>query len=93
MTHHFILLRHNPFDLNLGLIKRDGGLSTMCHSYGLTCQQRVLKTFPSPGYLHSKDGVVRLRDSLVNLYIICIIIITVRFVSLYVPFDTHQYFQ
>ena len=25
--------------------------------YGFDCQQRVLKTFPGPGYLHSEDGV------------------------------------
>ena len=31
------------------------------------CQQRVLKTFPSPGYLRSEDGVVWLWHSLVNL--------------------------
>ena len=69
MAHHFILLRLNPFDLSLGLIGRDGGLSTLCHSCGFTCQQRVLKTFPSPGCLHSEDGVVRLCHLLVNFYI------------------------
>ena len=30
----------------------------LCHSCGFACQQRVLKTFPGPGYLRSKDGVV-----------------------------------
>ena len=44
--------------LALGLIGRDGGLSTLYHSYGFVCQQRVLKTLPGPGYLRSKDGVV-----------------------------------
>ena len=44
--------------LALGLIGKDGGLNTLCHSCGFACQQRVLKTFPGPGYLHSKDGVV-----------------------------------
>ena len=44
--------------LNLGLIGRDDGLSTLCHSCGFACQQRVLKTFPGPGYILSKDGVV-----------------------------------
>ena len=39
-------------------IYRDGGLSTLCHSCGFACQQRVLKTFPGPGYLHAGDGVV-----------------------------------
>ena len=41
----------------LQLIGRDGGLSTLCHSYGFACQQRVLKTFPDPDYNHSEDGV------------------------------------
>ena len=27
----------------LGLIGRDGGLSTLCHRCGFDCQQRVLK--------------------------------------------------
>ena len=40
------------------MIGSDGGLSTVCHSCGFSCQQRVLKTFPGPGYLHSEDGVV-----------------------------------
>ena len=35
-----------------------GGLSTLCHSYGFACQQRLLKTFPDPGYLRSEDEVV-----------------------------------
>ena len=42
----------------LGLIERDGGLSTLCHSCGFACQQSVLKTFSGPGYLRSEDGVV-----------------------------------
>ena len=42
----------------IGLIGRDGGLNTLRHSCGFACQQRVLKTFPGPGYLHSEDGVV-----------------------------------
>ena len=53
----------------LWLIGRDGGLSTLCPSCGFACQQRMLKTFLGPGYLHSKDGVVRLWHPLVNLYI------------------------
>ena len=44
--------------LAFGLIGRDGGLSTLCHSCGFACQQRVLKTFPGPGYLRSEDEVV-----------------------------------
>ena len=60
---------YGSIPLALGLIGRDGGLSTLCHSCGFACQQRVLKTFPGPGYLHSKDGVVWLWHPLVNLYI------------------------
>ena len=33
----------------VGLIGRDGGVSTLCHSCGFACQQRVLKTLPGPG--------------------------------------------
>ena len=39
-------------------IERDGGLSTLRHSFGFACQQRVLKTFPDLGYLHSEDEIV-----------------------------------
>ena len=46
-----------------------GGLSALCHTRGFHCQQRVLKTFPGPGYLRSKDGVVRLWHLLLNLYV------------------------
>ena len=53
MARHFILLRLNPFDLEL--IGRGGGLSTLCHSCGFACQQRVLKTFSGPGYLRSEN--------------------------------------
>ena len=59
----------------LGLIGRDGGLSTLCQRCGFDCQQRVLKKFPSPGYLHSEDGIVWLWPSLVNLYIYIYIIL------------------
>ena len=52
----FHLVRLNPFSLRAD--QEDGGLSTLCHSCGFACQQRVLKTFPGPGYLHSEDGVV-----------------------------------
>ena len=48
---------------------RDGGLSTLCHSCGFACQQRVLKTLPGPGYHRSDDGVVWLWHLLVNSYI------------------------
>ena len=36
----------------------NGGLSSLCHSSGFACQQRVLKTFPNPGYLRSEGGMV-----------------------------------
>ena len=54
--------------LALGLIGRDSGCSTLCKSCGVACQQRVLKTFPGPGYLQSGDGVVWLWHPLVNCY-------------------------
>ena len=44
--------------LALASIGRDDGLSTLCHSCRFACQQRVLKTFPGPGYLRFGDGVV-----------------------------------
>ena len=60
---------YGSLPLALGLIGTGSGLSTLCHSYGFACQQRVLKTFPGPGYPYSEDGVVWLWHSLVNLYI------------------------
>ena len=48
---------------------RDDDWNTLCHSCGFVCQQRVLKTFPDPGYLRSEDGVVYLWHLLVSLYI------------------------
>ena len=47
--------------------KDDGSLSTLCHSCGFCCQERVLKTFPSPDFLCSEDGVVSLWYLLINL--------------------------
>ena len=47
---------YDSIPLALGLIGRDGGLSTLCHSCRFACQQRVLKMFPGPGYLHPKIG-------------------------------------
>ena len=49
---------YSSIPLTLGLIGRDGGLSTLCHGCRFACRQRVLTTFPSPGYLRSEDGVV-----------------------------------
>ena len=47
---------YGSIPLALRLIGRDGGLSSLRHSYGFDCQQRVSKTFPGPGYLHSEIG-------------------------------------
>ena len=44
--------------LALGLMGRDGGLSTLCHYCVFPCHQRVLKIFTGPGYLHPEDEVV-----------------------------------
>ena len=60
---------YGSIPLTLGLIGRDGGLNTLCNSCRFACQQKVLKTFPGPGYLCSEDGVVWLWHLLVNLYI------------------------
>ena len=51
------------------LIGRDGGFSTLCHSCGFACQQRVLKTFPGPGYFRSNDRIDWLWHLMVNLYV------------------------
>ena len=55
-----------PF--TLVLICRDSGLSTQCPSYRFDYQQRVLKTFPGPGFLHSKDEVVWLLLGYSDIY-------------------------
>ena len=67
MAHRFILLRLNSFGLRFDA--EGGGLSTICHSSGVACQQRVLKTLPGTGYLHSNNGVVWLWHPLVYLYL------------------------
>ena len=61
--------RYSSIPLALGLIVMDGDLSTLCHSRRVACQQRVLKTFPGPGYFHSEDGVVWPLHPLINLYL------------------------
>ena len=73
---------YGSIPLTLGLIGRDGGLSTLCHSYGFACQQRVLKMFPGPDYLRSEDGVVWLWHPQVNLYI-CIYICKYIYIYIY----------
>ena len=60
---------YGSIPLGLGLIVRDGGLSTLCHSCGSTSQKRALQTFPDPGYFQSEDGVVLLWPPLLNFYI------------------------
>ena len=55
--------------LSLGLIGRNGGLSTLCHSYGFACQQRVRKTFPGAGNLRSEHVEVWLWLLKVSFYI------------------------
>ena len=67
LAHHFMLLSLYHFDL--GVDSEGWWLSNLCHSCGFTYQQRVLKMFPGHGYLHSEDGVVRLWNLLLNLYI------------------------
>ena len=79
---------YGSIPLALGLMGRDGGLSTLCHSCGFACQQRVLKTFPGSGYLHSEDGVVWLSHPLVNLYLYVYIYI---YLSIYLYIYIHIY--
>ena len=56
IAHHFILLLLNSFYLRAE--ERDGGLSTLYHRCEFAFEQRMLKTFPGPGYLHTKDETV-----------------------------------
>ena len=48
----------NSTELSKYMLKLNDELSTLCRGCRFACQQRVLKTFPDPGYLRSKDGVV-----------------------------------
>ena len=48
---------------------RDGGFTTLRHSSGFSCQQRVLKTFLYSGYIHPEDGVVWLWHPQEYLYV------------------------
>ena len=72
---HFLVNLHvygSPFYLATAqphcfiAIERDGGLIILCHCCGFVCQQKVLKIFPGPGYLCSRDEVVWLWDFLIN---------------------------
>ena len=77
---------YGSIPLALGLIGRDGGLSTLCHSCGFACQQRVLKTFPCPGYLHSEDGVVWLYIYIyihIYMHIACMYIYTYIYIYIF----------
>ena len=60
---------YGSIPLALGLIWSYCGLSTLYQSCGFACQQRVLKTFPGSGYLHSENGVVWLWHPLEYLYV------------------------
>ena len=56
MAHHFILLRLSPFGLRFD---REGWwFEHLRYSCSFGCRQKVLETFPGPGYPHSEDGVV-----------------------------------
>ena len=64
--------------MTLGLIGRNGDLSTLCHSYWFSAEGAKNGSWP---YFHSKDGVVWVCHSMVNLilyiyiYIYCIYIL------------------
>ena len=68
MAQHFMILRFNLFDLRDDMDRWlfSPSLSLLSMS---PFQQRVLKSFPGPSYLCSKDEVVWLWQSLVNWYI------------------------
>ena len=42
----------------LMVIGRDGGSSTLCHRCEFACQQRVLRTFPCPGFYAPVMGII-----------------------------------
>ena len=67
IAHHFTCLSLNPLNLS---INRKGWWFEQCFSCWFDYQQRVLKTFPGPSYLHSKDGVVWLWQLVLNLFIL-----------------------
>ena len=56
MAHHFILLGPNPFHLKVD--KEGWWFEHSVIVVEFICQERMLKTFPGPGYLCFKDGVV-----------------------------------
>ena len=77
ISNHIIIYHiHIYIYINIYMV-RNGSLRTLCQSCWLPCHQRVLKTFPGPGYLCSEDGVVWLWYLLVNLYNICYIYICI----------------
>ena len=41
----------------------------LCEICVFPCQEKVLKTFPGPGYIRSEEGVIWLWHSLIDLYI------------------------
>ena len=60
---------YGSVSLATGLIGKDDGLSTLCPSCELACQQRVINTFPGPSYLRFEHGLVWISELLVSLYI------------------------
>ena len=65
-------------------------MSTLCHSCGFACQQRVLKTFPDPGYLHSQDGgslTMAFTGKFVCIYMcvcVCVCVCVCIYICMYV---------
>ena len=51
------------------------------------CQQRVLKTFPGPGHLHSEDEIVLLWNLLANLYIYIYMLCVYMFIYIHIEID------
>ena len=53
MSFHLATAQSQCFGIGIG---RDGGSSTLCHSWGFACLHRMLKMFPGAGYLCNEDG-------------------------------------
>ena len=77
---------YSSIPLTSVFIGRDGGLSSLCHSCRFNYQQRVLKTFPGPGYLHSLRGwgSLTIYIYILHIYIYIYIYIYMYYVYIYI---------
>ena len=58
---HVCIYGYSSIPLTLVLIGKDSGLSTLCHSCGFACQQRVLKRFPGHGHIYIHDKFTKIN--------------------------------